>query len=254
MNGWLLTLGVAVVRGWTRLYTLPLDPAAQDARRAEIESDLWEFQHDRSRHESSGHGAAHLLIRALLGMPDDLFWTCEQLPAHPCARRLWVAVRIAVVGVAASTLVVSARGPSVDLTHSLRVNVTSAGWLAVGSSRLDAKLVPALSFTLTNVSDRALGALQVNALFYRSGQKDSSWGTAFSSAVGSRGLAPEATSRSLVLQPQGGDRTAAADVLRHRVVLQPSAFSQSRVKLFVKHEGHWTLLADYSIRNQLMRP
>ena len=99
-----------------------------------------------------------------------------------------------------------------------------------------------------------MGALEVNTLSYRSGQKDGNWGTGVSSAIGSQGLAPGATSRSLVLRPHGVDLDAAAHVLRHPVILQPSALSQSRVKLFVKHERRWTLLADYSIRTQLMHP
>ena len=254
MNGWLLTLAIAAVRGWTWLYTLPLDLPVQEARRAEIASDLWECQHDGSRHGSGGPRAAHLLIRAWLGIPDDLCWGWEQLQVHPlCTRHLWMTVRIAVVGIAASTLAVSASGPVVNLTpHLLQVNVVSTGWMAVGSSRLDATLVPALSFTVTNMADRPLGALQVNALFYQSGHTYRSGGSAFLYAVGSRGLASGATSRSLLVRPHGEAQATAADALRPRATLQPSALSPSRVKLFVKHDGRWTLLGDYAVQRRLL--
>jgi hypothetical protein len=37
---------VACVRRWTCVYTWRLPPAVRDARREEIESDLWESSHD----------------------------------------------------------------------------------------------------------------------------------------------------------------------------------------------------------------
>jgi hypothetical protein len=63
------------------------------ARRAEIESDLWEHLH-------ADEGAAHpleLLGRLLLGVPDDLRWVLEQ-GGHPlgAARRVLVMMASAV--------------------------------------------------------------------------------------------------------------------------------------------------------------
>jgi len=67
------TLVVAVVRAWTRLYTWCMPEDSRLARRAEIESDLWEFEHD---HDSSRGVSAplQLLLRLVLGIPDDLYW------------------------------------------------------------------------------------------------------------------------------------------------------------------------------------
>lgn len=45
----LLFSAIALVRGWTRFHTIQMDPASSDARRAEIESDLWEFHEDTRR-------------------------------------------------------------------------------------------------------------------------------------------------------------------------------------------------------------
>jgi hypothetical protein len=74
--------GVAV-RTWTRIYTCGLPPLSRDVRRAEIESDLWESQHDPDR--GSGPGAAgHVLLRLLLGLPDDVFWRLT----HAAGRRV----------------------------------------------------------------------------------------------------------------------------------------------------------------------
>ncbi len=46
MTAPLFALAVAVLRAWTHVYTWRLDPVLRERRRAEIESDLWEFQQD----------------------------------------------------------------------------------------------------------------------------------------------------------------------------------------------------------------
>lgn len=77
MTSRLLRLAVDLVRAWTRLYTWRLSPEAREMRRAEIDSDLWEFQQDAAR-SSSVSPALHVLLRLLIGVPDDLFWRVEQ--------------------------------------------------------------------------------------------------------------------------------------------------------------------------------
>ena len=66
------------MRTWAWIYTfgLPLDVAAR--RRAEIESDLWESQHD----PDASHRRSPALIvstRLLLGLYHDLLWRVEQI-------------------------------------------------------------------------------------------------------------------------------------------------------------------------------
>lgn len=73
MTSQLMRYAIAAVRIWTDLYTWGLPPAVGEARRSEIESDLWEFQRDCDAHRPV-NPAAHILIRALLGVPDDLYW------------------------------------------------------------------------------------------------------------------------------------------------------------------------------------
>lgn len=69
----LTAVAVGTVRAWTRLYTWSIPEAARLARRAEIESDLWEFEHDDRRGRSVS-APLHLLLRLILGIPDDLYW------------------------------------------------------------------------------------------------------------------------------------------------------------------------------------
>jgi hypothetical protein len=77
----MLRLAVTAVLAWTRLYTWRMPPDLRDARRAEIESDVWEFQHDEETKAGLG-AAAHLVARLLAGIPDDLLWRSE----HPSPR------------------------------------------------------------------------------------------------------------------------------------------------------------------------
>ena len=70
----LLRLAVAAVRAWTRAYTFGLPPSVRDARRAEVESDLWECRADA--------GTAlplQILGRLLCGVFDDLSWRVEDV-------------------------------------------------------------------------------------------------------------------------------------------------------------------------------
>ena len=73
----MLELAIALVRAWTWLYTCRLDPNVRDSRRLEIESDLWESQADGPRDYASRRIAAQMLVRLLVGIPDDLLWRLE---------------------------------------------------------------------------------------------------------------------------------------------------------------------------------
>ena len=73
--------------------------------------------------------------------------------------------------------------PKVDLTKGLQVTIAETGWYDLGIVNGQNKLVPSVTFTLKNVSDQKLAALQVQALFHRVSDKDE-WGNGFVTAVG----------------------------------------------------------------------
>jgi uncharacterized protein (TIGR03435 family) len=77
MNALALRLAVGCVHAWTRLYTWRMAPVFRDIRRAEIESDLWEFQSEVADDAALG-SAIHILFRLVIGMPDDVGWRLEQ--------------------------------------------------------------------------------------------------------------------------------------------------------------------------------
>ena len=247
MRRWPSTIVAAAVRGWTWLYTLPLDTAIKCARRAEINSDLWE-----SRHDARAAGALHLLIRAAIGVPDDLLWCGEQLPDHSRTVRPLAAFKCGIVIMAASGLVASASRAPLDVGHVLHVNVTSTGWVPVAKRPAGTLLVPAVTFTLANLADRSTSALQVNAIFYGGAANNDGWGGRFVSVVGWRGLAPGATSRAIAVNAQSWNVEDDAGIARRLAILH-IVIPEARVKLFLRHEGRWTLLADDPIRPELMQ-
>jgi hypothetical protein len=61
-------VAVRVTRWWTRVYTAGLPVDLRDARRAEVESDLWESVAD-------GAPPRQILARLALGIADDLSWS-----------------------------------------------------------------------------------------------------------------------------------------------------------------------------------
>lgn len=76
MRSELLPLATRLVRAWTRVYTHGLPRAERTARRAEIDSDLWEFEHDLEAPQG-GWAATQVFVRLLVGIPDDLAWRMD---------------------------------------------------------------------------------------------------------------------------------------------------------------------------------
>jgi hypothetical protein len=74
-----LRAAIAAVRGWTKVYTWGLLPESRDARRDEIESDLWESINDREADRRTL--ALQIAARLIIGIPDDLGWRSEHVPA-----------------------------------------------------------------------------------------------------------------------------------------------------------------------------
>lgn len=91
MSDLILRCAAALVRQWTRVYTHRMPIALREARRAEIDSDLWEFEDEaRRRGDRPVTIAAHILVRLFLGVADDLSWRVEHRDGEIALRRtLW---------------------------------------------------------------------------------------------------------------------------------------------------------------------
>ncbi|HJZ75624.1 MAG TPA: hypothetical protein VKE51_28015 [Vicinamibacterales bacterium] len=143
----------------------------------------------------------------------------------------------------------AACGPTVDLTKGLQVTIVTTGWYDVGIVNGQNKLVPAVSFTLKNISDQKLVSLQVNAQFKRVSEADE-WGTQLVTAAGSSGLPAGGTTDVLVAKSPRG--YTGSDQSRQEM-LQNSHFVDAKVDLFVKYGStQWTRIGTYPITRQLL--
>lgn len=141
-------------------------------------------------------------------------------------------------------------GPRVDLSRGLQVEIISTGWSDGGIVDGKHKLVPSVSFRLTNVSDQRLSMLQVNAMFRRVSSKDE-WGSGLVTAAGADSLRPAATTGTLTINSQlgyTGDESREA-------MLDNSRFVDATVDLFAKYGStQWARLGEYPISRHLVAP
>lgn len=110
-----VTIATRIVRAWTWLYTAGMDPRLRDARRAEIDSDLWELDADAGRRrEDDAAIAIHIFNRLLLGVPDDLSWRAEEAAAdaQSVRRSICFAATAGFVAIVAVWFLVLSRSPS----------------------------------------------------------------------------------------------------------------------------------------------
>src|SRR6266851_1586274 len=134
-------------------------------------------------------------------------------------------------------------GPKVDLSTGLQVTDVSTGWADAGIVDGQNKLVPSISFTLKNVSDQRLVALDLNARFHRITEQ-TDWDTDMINVAGSEGLgAGTATKHYTIDSKQGYKGTdPRLDMLKN------SAFVDAKVELFAKYGNtQWTRLGDYPV-------
>ena len=74
----LLVLSVGAARNWVALYTLGLPLEGREARRSEIDCDLWEQQHLAGYMREPPLGtAAEIVARTVLGMLCDITWRVQ---------------------------------------------------------------------------------------------------------------------------------------------------------------------------------
>src|SRR6202035_3847213 len=155
-----------------------------------------------------------------------------------CARLLFVCL-----------IVCAGCAKPIDLTTGLRVQNVTTGWFDAGIVNGQNRLVPSISFTLKNLSDQNLVALQVNAVFRRVTEKDE-WGNGFLTVARPQGLAPGATSAPLIIRSQlgytGSDQT-------REDMLGNSHFVDAEVDLSAKYGSvHWKRIGAYPVTRRLI--
>ena len=142
----------------------------------------------------------------------------------------------------------SACAPDVDLRKGLQILDVSTGWFDAGLMDGQNKLVPAISFKLKNVSDQKLAVIQVNVLF-KQVNNPAEWGNGLLNVVGSKGLAPGATTETLTIKSNHGYTGADA----RQDMLKNSHFVDARIELSAKYGSvQWTRLADFPVTRTLI--
>jgi hypothetical protein len=79
-------IAAALTRAWVRLYTIRMPLDLRETRRAEIDADLWE--HEKDAQEAGMPPVItemEILLRAVLGVPDDVSWRFEAIQARRAA-------------------------------------------------------------------------------------------------------------------------------------------------------------------------
>src|SRR4029077_11617508 len=139
--------------------------------------------------------------------------------------------------------------PDVDLKKGLVIQDVATGWFDAGIVNGQNKLVPAISFKLKNVSDQKLSVIQVNVLFKRVNDP-AEWGSGLLNVVGSKGLAPGATTETLTVKSNlgytGSDQT-------RQEMLANSHFIDARAEVSAKYGAvQWKRLGGLSANPTLV--
>ena len=166
-------------------------------------------------------------------------------------------------------------GRALDVQASLAVTDVTSGWLDAGIDTLGrTKLVPTISFRLTNISDDPVRTLQLNGVFRRClpagtaaptaesavspadaeaatcAGEEQEWGNAFlGRAVGREGLEPGAAAGPFTMESGLGytGEQPRIEMLQHR------QFVDVKVELFVRHRADpWTSLIEHQVDRQLL--
>jgi hypothetical protein len=141
----------------------------------------------------------------------------------------------------------AACGPTVDLMTGLKVSDVSTGWHDAGIVDGKNKLVPQISFKLTNSSPEPLVALQVNCIFRRVGETEE-WGSGWMAVSRADALEPGETTDVLTITSQRGytGTESRLDLLKNR------SFIDARVELFAKYGStQWARIQEFPIDRQL---
>lgn len=131
---------------------------------------------------------------------------------------------------AAAWAAASCGGPSIDLTKAVKVTDVVTGWYDAGVvAGQKNKLVPSISFRLTNVGTAPVSSVYVTISFRVIGDEQE-LGSSYVKAVGPEGLAGGASTAPLVARSSFGYTGEQA----RNQMLQHSQFVDAQVSLFAK--------------------
>ena len=140
-------------------------------------------------------------------------------------------------------------GPTtIDVANTIKVGNLTTGWFDAGFTNGMNKLVPSASFTVSNASTSALGALQVFSVFRFQGESEE-LGSSLVVLRGQDALGPSATSKPLTVRGIWGfsGQEPRAQMLMNK------RFKDARVEIFAKYgAGQFVRLTEVPVSRQLL--
>ena len=135
-----------------------------------------------------------------------------------------------------------------DVDRGLSVELLATGWKDAGVVQGKTKLVPSASVKVKNVSAEKLPAVQVNAVFRRSGDPGE-WGSVFVPASGWAGLTAGGATTLTLNAPYGYTGEENRDIM-----LRNHEFVDATVDVFAKYGAkQWVRLGAFPIDRRLLR-
>ena len=139
-------------------------------------------------------------------------------------------------------------GRTADVASHVNVQLVDTGWHDAGHVSGRNKVVPTASVKITNVSDRNLPAVQVNAVFHRNGDSGT-WGTAFVAASGSSGMTPGSGTTVTLRSDRGYTGEDPQETM-----LTNRQFVDVTVDVFAKYGSQqWTRVGAFPIDRRLVQ-
>ena len=136
-----------------------------------------------------------------------------------------------------------------EVEKDMKIVDVRSGWYDAGIVDGKNKIVPSIAFKLQNVSATAISRVQVNAIFHRVNEPGP-WGEHFAPAVGSDGLAPNATTNEIVLRGTLG--YTSPDQGRAQI-LADRRFVDGKVEVFGKTGSRtWAKMGEFPIERKLL--
>ena len=165
------------------------------------------------------------------------------------ARRFPLTASFVPVLAAATVLMAACGGPAVPLDQILKVTDVVTGWYDAGIVEVDKnKLVPSISFRVTNVGMAPVSSVYVTLSFRQAGDPQE-WGSAYIKAVGPEGLAGGASTEPFVVRSTFGYKAPQPRLQ----MLQNSGFRDAQVSLFAKSGAAAPVrIGEFKIDRQLL--
>ena len=170
-----MTLAIGLTRWWVRLYTKGLPPQFRDARRAEIDSDLWEQGEDATANGSQpDETALQVFVRLLLGVPADMTWRLDAGANAPSGKGaqmndswimrglLTLALAIAIVPAGLGVAFLAGNG---EWDSTFERVVVSLLWIAAGLA-MGAGLLLSKSRSNLGLGLLAVGVIVISVMLY----------------------------------------------------------------------------------------